>query len=153
MGLVDEVINLWKGENRVDKLMVDKNDYNKIINHCQQKKPKEACGILGGEKDENKAVVKEVYLMKNVENSSEHYLMEPDQQFEVFRDLRENELELVSIFHSHPHTEAVPSTEDLEMAHYPEAIYTIISLENEEVDLRAYLIGDEDYQEISVVIN
>jgi len=133
--------------------VLKKNDYNKIIKHCQQKKPAEACGIMGGEKNKNKARVTKVYLMKNIENSSEHYLMEPDQQFEVFRDLRENDLELVSIFHSHPHTQAVPSTEDLEMANYPEAIYTIISLENKEIDLRAYLINDESYQEISVVID
>ena len=137
----------------MQKLKLSQDQYQKIINYCWQEKPLEACGILAGQIQEDVGEVKKIYLMENKESSSQEYFMEPEEQFEVFRDFREKDLELVSIFHSHPHTAAIPSDHDIQMAHYPEAIYLIISLENEGPSLRAYKIQNEDYQEIEVVIN
>ena len=134
----------------MDKLLLKKSDYEKIIQYCYQEKPEEACGILAGNKLEKSAKVQKVYLMENTESSAEEYLMNPEEQFKVFRDMRDENLELISIFHSHPHTPAIPSEHDIKMANYPEAIYTIISLAEDEPNLRAYRIRNNDYKEIEV---
>jgi [CysO sulfur-carrier protein]-S-L-cysteine hydrolase len=56
--------------------------------------------------------------------------MDPKEQFGVFKDIRTEGTELLAIYHSHPHTVAYPSSTDVGLAYYPEALYIIISLEN-----------------------
>jgi proteasome lid subunit RPN8/RPN11 len=136
------------------KLILKKEDYQKILEYSRQHKPVEACGIIAGiiDQEAGKYFATKVYLMENTKNSSEHYLMEPEEQFDVFKDMRENELDLISVFHSHPHSPARPSQEDIEMANYKEAIYLIISLQQEKEDFRAYFIQDEQPEEIEIEV-
>ena len=138
----------------MSKLILKKEDYQKILAYSQQHKPVEACGIIAGiiDQDAGKYFSTKVYLMENTKNSSEHYLMEPEEQFEVFKDMRKNELDFVSVFHSHPHSPARPSQEDIEMANYKEAVYLIISLQQDQEDFRAYLIQNEQPEEIDVEV-
>lgn len=132
------------------ELIIKKEDYQKILDYSRQQKPLEACGIIAGiiDQEADKYFSTKIYLMENTKKSPEHYLMEPEEQFDVFKDIRENELELISVFHSHPHSPARPSQEDIEMANYKEAIYLIVSLESDKEDLRAYFIKDEQPEEI-----
>ncbi len=136
----------------MEKLILKRKEYIKVIEHCQNAKPDEACGIMAGIRDNKKGKVKKIYLMDNKDASPESYFMDPDQQFEVFKNMRENDFELISIFHSHPHTEARPSKKDIEMAYYPEAIYTIISLAEKKEKIRAYKIKNDNHQEIKVIL-
>jgi len=136
------------------RLILKSEDYQKILKYSLQHKPVEACGIIAGiiDEDAGKYFSTKVYLMENTKNSPEHYLMEPEEQFDVFKDMRKNELDFISVFHSHPHSPARPSQEDIEMANYNEAIYLIISLQQEQEDFRAYFIQNEQPQEIEVEV-
>lgn len=136
------------------KLILKKEDYQKILEYSREHKPVEACGIIAGiiDQDARKYFSTKIYFMENIKNSPEHYLMEPEEQFEVFKDMRENDLDLISVFHSHPYSPARPSQEDIEMANYKDAVYLIISLQQEREDFRAYFIQDEQPQEIEVEI-
>lgn len=136
----------------MDKLIIKEKDYQSIVAFCLKEKPNEACGILAGIIDKGERKVKKVYLMKNIKKSPEEYLMDPKEQFKVFADLRENNLELISIFHSHPHSLARPSKKDIKMAYYPEAFYTIISLEKKEEDFKSFIIKDNNYQGIKIIV-
>lgn len=107
---------------------------------------------MAGKRGEEGGRVTRVYLMKNTKASPEEYLMEPEEQFAVFKDMRQKGLELISIFHSHPHSPARPSAKDIAMAHYKEAIYTIISPEKAKEVMRAFLISDDKYREIGLKI-
>ncbi|MFW6309322.1 MAG: Mov34/MPN/PAD-1 family protein [bacterium] len=82
----------------MEKLILNKENYYQIIKYCQEKKPAEACGIIAGEISEEKAEEKGVYYMKNIENSAEEYLMDPEEQFEVFRNIREKGWDLLLNF-------------------------------------------------------
>ena len=95
---------------------------------------------MAGEKKDDNYVVKKIYLMENSSSSSEEYLMDYEEQFEVFKDMRKQEIELLSVFHSHPETPARPSQQDIDMANYEEAIYAIISLAGDEPKMKTYLI-------------
>lgn len=54
--------------------------------------------------------------------------MNPKQQIEIFRKMRDRGEELYAIYHSHPDSPALPSSEDLQQAYYPEALYIIVSM-------------------------
>lgn len=134
-------------------LVISEKSKKEIVKHCLMEKPNEACGLLAGIKDRDKRLIKDVYSMKNTEKSPERYFMDPEQQFSALKDIRSNEGELLAIYHSHPHSEAVPSERDIEMAHMPDVLYVIISLASREPDIRAYTIKKgEDYREVEVVV-
>lgn len=122
--------------------------YNAMINHALTGKPKEVCGILGGIKD----MVKKLYPMTNTEDSPESYLMDPKEQFAVAKDLRANNLEMLAIYHSHPHTPARPSQKDIEMAFYPDVLYIIVSLTKEEPDVKAFSIKEKVVKEVKITV-
>jgi proteasome lid subunit RPN8/RPN11 len=66
--------------------------------------------------------------MENTEKSSSSYLMAPEEQLKVFREVEEEGLELSAIYHSHPHSPAFPSQRDVDHAFYPASLILIISL-------------------------
>ncbi|HEY9148296.1 MAG TPA: M67 family metallopeptidase, partial [Gammaproteobacteria bacterium] len=61
------------------------------------------------------------------------FAMDPQQQIDAMRHMREGGEELFAIYHSHPHAPPEPSRRDLQEAAYPEALYLIISLDTKGV--------------------
>ncbi|MFA5780316.1 MAG: M67 family metallopeptidase [Elusimicrobiota bacterium] len=112
-----------------------------IIMHAKNGYPKEVCGIIAGTINRR---AKKIYKMKNVSDKPEIcYFMKPEEQLKVFKEMRNSKLELSGIYHSHTHSEAYPSSRDVEMAYYPAADYVIISLQNfNKPEIRAYKIID-----------
>jgi [CysO sulfur-carrier protein]-S-L-cysteine hydrolase len=81
--------------------------------------------------------------MSNSEPSPVSYFMEPKEQFRVMKELRQEGLAMVAIFHSHPQSPAYPSVKDVSLAFYPEALYVIVGLMNREAPaIKAYAIID-----------
>ncbi len=112
-------------------LKINKEFLEDIIKHCKEEYPKEACGILAGKIVESNKIVGKVYKMKNIsEEPQTCYFMEPEEQFNVFKEMRDLNLELIGIYHSHTSSSAFPSNRDINMAYYPETVYVIISLQN-----------------------
>ena len=44
-------------------LTMTKDDYEKILAHCKEGLPNEACGLIGGTKDGGEKHIKKVYLL------------------------------------------------------------------------------------------
>lgn len=109
-------------------IIIPKKLEQEIVAHCKKGYPKEACGILAGTGDE----VKRVYPMANVEQSSISYFMDPKEQLKVFKSIREDNHEMLSIFHSHVASEAHPSQKDIRLAFYPDVSYIIVSLSDQD---------------------
>lgn len=105
-------------------LRIKKEIYEEMLKHCIDCLPYEACGILAGKDN----LVTEIYKIKNIESSSVSYFMEPKEQLKAMKDIRQRELEMVAIFHSHPFGSAYPSQKDLELAFY-DVYYIIVSIE------------------------
>jgi proteasome lid subunit RPN8/RPN11 len=95
-----------------------------IIAHARREAPDEAGGLLAGRGSR----IERVYAMKNVEHSPVAYHLDPEEQYRVFMEIETAGWELVGIYHSHPKNEAYPSSTDVELAYYPEAVYLIVSL-------------------------
>ncbi len=78
------------------------------------------------------------------------YLIAPREQLRAFREMDDHGDELVAIYHSHPASQPYPSPTDRAEAHYPEAVYVLISLRTQTPEVRAYLIADDMVREVSL---
>ncbi len=79
--------------------------------------------------------------------------LDPKQQIAVMARMRENGEDLFAIYHSHPSAPAEPSTSDIEMATYPNAVYLIISLNTKGVlEIRGFKIVDKQVSELTLVM-
>ena len=113
-------------------IKIPKKIYEQMIEHARKGYPNEACGILGGPPQADgsaDALVAEVFFpMRNADESSISYFMDPKEQLQVFKAMRVRGLQMNGIFHSHVASEAAPSQKDRRLAFYPEASYLIVSL-------------------------
>jgi proteasome lid subunit RPN8/RPN11 len=111
---------------------MDKNDYNKILEHCRQGLPNESCGLLAGTVDGDVKTVKKVYLLTNIDASNEHFSMDPKEQLASLKDARANGWNIIGNFHSHPESPSRPSEEDKRLAYDSSIEYLILSLMEED---------------------
>jgi len=137
---------------------------DEMIAHARELDPFECCGLLAGTngavtrqyritntvaKDARAleifdgADVKQLGHLSDAVKAEVAYFMDPREMLAAFKDMRQRNLELTVIYHSHTHSPAYPSTTDVGLAYYPEAAYLIVSLEQKTApDLRAYWIKD-----------
>lgn len=102
---------------------------NQILEQAQQSPNKEICGLLSSQKSNNSNRPANCYPVTNTSTEPNHrYLMDPRQQIDTFRKMRDQGEELYAIYHSHPEGSASPSAEDLRQVSYPDALHIIISM-------------------------
>lgn len=109
-------------------LYLKKEDYEKILAHCKEGLPNEACGLIGGTIEGDKRSIQKVYLLTNIDQSNEHFSMDPKEQLAAVKDMRANGLKLLGNFHSHPESPSRPSKEDKRLAYDSKVNYLILSL-------------------------
>ena len=132
-----------------ESIHLDREFLNEMIAHAKKEKPNEACGLLAGVGD--RAV--KLFRCTNIhESKTNRYTLDPRQLVEAMKELDTEEWELLAIYHSHPHSPAVPSKVDLELAYYPDSFYVIISLKDETPVTKAFKISDGQVQEAELRI-
>lgn len=109
-----------------------------IIEHAKALTPVESCGYLAG-KD---STLSKLYKMTNLDNAADHFTFDPKEQFAALKDARNQGLQLLSVYHSHPESPARLSQEDLKLLIDPNMIYLIVSLEAETPDVKAFKTKD-----------
>lgn len=114
------------------KIRLRKDDYDKILVHCEQGLPNEACGLLAGTVEGDVKTVTKVYLLTNIDASNEHFSMEPKEQLAALKDARANGVNIIGNFHSHPESPSRPSEEDKRLAYDSTIEYLILSLQDRE---------------------
>lgn len=131
------------------KLEIPTNIFEQMIAQAKALAPIEACGILAGKA--NKA--EKLFEMANADNRSDHFMMEPKEQFTVVRNIRSADLEMLAIYHSHPETSARPSAEDIRLALTPDVIYVIVSLQDAKAPVvKGFLLEDGTVNKVPVEI-
>ncbi|HSB04706.1 MAG TPA: M67 family metallopeptidase [Thermodesulfobacteriota bacterium] len=111
-----------------------------MIEHARKESPLECCGILSGKE---KTVLK-AFALKNAEESPVRYSIPPQEQLRVFEEMEKDSMEMIAVYHSHPHSIPFPSEIDVRMAFYPEVSTIIISLKEEENPVvKAFQISKE----------
>lgn len=121
---------------------------NTILAQAQQSPENEICGLIGGKK----GIAEHSYPIDNTAlDQARRYQMDPKEQIDAMRQMRENAEELIAIYHSHPHAPALPSETDLAEAEYSDAAYLIISLDTVGVlEMVAFRIKDKQASEITL---
>jgi proteasome lid subunit RPN8/RPN11 len=132
----------------VESLIIPQHIFHEMLAHCKDGYPNEACGILAGRNGE----VSKIYRMANTENSPVTYMLDSREQFKVMKDMRDNNLSMLAIFHSHPSSAAYPSAKDVSLAFYEDAFYIIVSLMEKEPVVKGFSIREGNIEEIEIVL-
>jgi len=109
----------------------------------------ECCGLLAG----RDGVISVVLPARNALASATAYEIDPAELFSLFRRMREERLDHLGIYHSHPQGDNAPSSRDLERAFYPDAAYFIIAPRPDAPrPVRAFLIANGRAAELAIEI-
>jgi len=120
---------------RISQSLIDE-----MVAHAREDLPDECCGMIGGRDGEATRVVR----VENAAHSPLRYEMDPQGQFDALKEIEDAGDELIGIYHSHTRSGAYPSQTDVNEARmWPEQVYVIVSLEDEEApDVKAYDLAD-----------
>ena len=112
-----------------------------ILAQSRAEYPNEACGVIlgrNGSADRLKPMI-------NAAASPTFYEFDPKDLLSLYREVEENDEEIVVIYHSHTETEAYPSRTDISYAGEPGAHYLLVSTREEiapATEFRSYRIID-----------
>jgi desampylase len=73
------------------------------------------------------------------------YVIDPREQLKAFRSIDAAGEELLGIYHSHPVSQAYPSPTDRAEAHYPDAVYVLVSVRTSTPEVAAFRIGADEF--------
>jgi proteasome lid subunit RPN8/RPN11 len=124
--------------------------YARMLGHCYDGLPLEACGLIGGDPSQARATL--CYPAKNTAASARIYSVDPLDHLRADRDAEKKGLEIIGVFHSHTHTDAYPSPTDVAQAPDPSWHYVVVSLRDIAPVLRSYRIVEGKIAEEPVVL-
>lgn len=130
-------------------LTVPRSVVEAIFDQARRESPRECCGLLAG----SNGKVTRHFPATNAEASDVTYLIDSRELFRIHKAIREEGLEILSVYHSHTHpsSKAYPSRTDVNRAiwedndteTYPGCVYLIVWLmEGKEPVLKGFRIPD-----------
>lgn len=123
---------------------------NQVLHQAQTTPEVEVCGLIAAR---NGRPVRAVAVSNISDQPQRLFAMDPASQIDALRRMREQGETLFGIYHSHPHSPAVPTATDLAQAGYPEALYLIVSLNTRGVlEMRGYRLRDSQATEVQLEI-
>jgi [CysO sulfur-carrier protein]-S-L-cysteine hydrolase len=132
-----------------------------IVEHARREVPNEACGIVIGDRpsaEGGRALRWEP--LRNPLASPYRYSIDSDDLLRLTIETDDADEVFWAIVHSHVASPARPSPTDLREAHYPEALYVLVSLDPNEADpgtgaasVRAWRIVGGGVHEVELTID
>ena len=125
--------------------------------HGERDYPYECCGLMLGQFGNGRKQVVEVYAISNAREEQakrNRFLIRPEELMRGEKYARDQGLDVVGFYHSHPDDVAVPSQYDLEHA-WPTYSYIVIAVEKgRAADLRSWEMESDrtKFNEEEVVI-
>jgi len=127
----------------LQKIILSQSIKKILIQHAEDENPNESCAILYGKDD----TVSEVFLTKNIEESPVNFTISNEQLIQGYNIAEEKKLDVIGIFHSHPNSEAYPSSTDKKFMHSNPVVWIIYSGANK--NFKAYVL-ESDVIEIPI---
>src|SRR3954449_11079395 len=122
--------------------------YDEMVAHAQADAPNECCGMVASRDGE--AV--RVYRAENAAASPLRYEIDGAEQYRIQMAIEDAGLDLGAIYHSHTRSAPYPSQTDINLAFYPDALYLIVGVKEEEPDVRAWRIVDGAVSEAALEV-
>jgi proteasome lid subunit RPN8/RPN11 len=144
------------------QLIIPRAIYDEMIAQARSELPNECCGILAGRirqpecenQDSEEGVpglligeVVHCHRLVNAAQSPTEYLSDPRSMFEAVRHMRQEGVDILAVYHSHPTSAPIPSRTDLARNYSWDVMNLIISLQNGDPQIRAWWLSEKDYRE------
>jgi len=124
---------------------------NQILEQAQNSPTREICGLISSK---DKHPVRCYPISNKASDPEHHFLLNPREQIDAMREMRERNENLFAIYHSHPDAPAISSVEDIQWSAYPDVLYLIISMSiTGTIQINGFLIqgSSADPMEISLL--
>jgi proteasome lid subunit RPN8/RPN11 len=118
---------------------------HRIKLHAMQTYPEECCGVLIGRDDGERKTVCDILEIKNAkeENRARRFLITPEDYTWAEKRAREEGVDVMGFYHSHPDHPARPSQFDIDHA-MPWCSYVIVSVEaGHAVAVKSWVLLDD----------
>ena len=119
-----------------------------MIEHARAEAPDECCGMVAAV--DGRAVA--VHRATNAAHSPLRYEIDGKEQYQLQTAIEDAGQELGAIYHSHTRSAPLPSQTDINLAFYPESVYIIVGVAEDEPDVRAWRIVDGMVSEASLEV-
>jgi proteasome lid subunit RPN8/RPN11 len=121
---------------------------DEMVAHAQDDAPNECCGLVAA-KD---GAATSVHRAINAAASPLRYEIDSADYLRIYKLIDEADEEVGAIYHSHTRSAAWPSQTDINLALWPEALYIIVSLAEDEPVVKAFSIVDRKVAEVELEI-
>jgi proteasome lid subunit RPN8/RPN11 len=133
---------------RLRRVVITRQVSDAIQSHALETRPEECCGLLAGDGN----VISSAYRLHNEAGQPEtRYFASPEDLFAAMKAMRQEGLEMMGIYHSHPNSPAYPSKSDVELAFYSDSIYFIVSLSGN-LEICAFRIGGGNISSLDIEV-
>lgn len=127
----------------MQQIKLSQSDKKILSQYSENQKSNESCAILFGKDDQ----VLDLFLTENIEKSPVNFTVSNEQLIEGYKTAEEKKMEVIGIFHSHPNSDAYPSSTDKKFMQINPVAWIIYSGINK--NFRAYLL-ESDIIEIPI---
>jgi proteasome lid subunit RPN8/RPN11 len=127
-----------------------------LVNHALAEAPHEACGLIAGTLSpvDNVGSAHLILPLPNAASTPQtQYEAAPDALLRAYQRIDAEKLALIGVYHSHPTSPPIPSTDDIRQAarNTPHAAHLIISLKDSRAALKAWHIQPDSVQAIDLL--
>jgi len=119
-----------------------------IVAHAREVAPAECCGMLVGTAELIVAAVRAA----NLSEAPARFVIDPRDHIRARRAARAQGCDVIGFYHSHPHSDAAPSSTDLAEASYRDSLYLIVGLSEDAPDVRLYRFNGQCFEVAQLVL-
>ena len=128
----------------MQEIILTQSDKKILSEYSENQKPNESCAILFGKNNQ----VSDLFLTENIEKSPVNFTISNNQLIEGYKIAEEKHVEVIGIFHSHPKSDAFPSSTDKKFMQSNPVAWIIYSGINK--NFRAFFL-ESDIIEIPII--
>jgi proteasome lid subunit RPN8/RPN11 len=125
-------------------VVLSRQAHDDIVAHARETAPAECCGLLVGIGE----TIADAVRTKNVDVNPNRFEIDAGDHIRARRAARACGREVLGFYHSHPHSDATPSSSDRAEAYYPDHLYLIVGLRGEPAEVRLYRLEADGFAEV-----
>jgi proteasome lid subunit RPN8/RPN11 len=125
-------------------VVLSRQAHDDIVAHARETAPAECCGLLVGIGE----TIADAVRTKNVDVNPNRFEIDAGDHIRARRAARALGREVLGFYHSHPHSDATPSSSDRAEAYYPDHLYLIVGLRGEPAEVRLYRLEADGFAEV-----
>lgn len=134
----------------IERVSVPSQVADAMFKHSGWAFPEEACGLVAFD---DRGAPKLTVCLTNSEHSSDRFTIAPAEHFGAMRLSEAHGLTIGAVFHSHPRSDAYPSSEDISGGADPEWLHFIVGpVAGAKPLLRAFRIEGGDVTEVKATV-